>query len=911
LIRLPSELGERVGHGATIVVPSRQRAHGARLAHAAAHLRDGQRVWNSPDILTLEGWLTREIERCATTDLRLPRILSPAEEWLLWRTCAAEATGDLQLVNRGALAEGLRHSSALAADYRIDIAAVRESAGSEPALLRQVQQAVSERTRALGAASLASVLAQLPGIGDSRPVCLAGFLTLTPQLRAIAAARRASGCELTVAERDITRAGPPQVVLAADELQELERIAHWCRRRLEQQPDSRLLIVLGGSPGARERLATLIRQTLDPQGWLQHSQGERSAPSDALVVIEGGIPLASHPAVAHALSTLGWLGGQTGDFSELSEWLRAPYWTVPGSGARARLDLWLRERGPMQLELAELEAVLRHAPAELRTAARELHSRMATAAAVLRRGVASPRDWSQRFREALGAVGWPGDRSRSSADQQTVMRFHELLDEFGQLAAAVGSLSRESAIRLVSERAASISFRPADDDALVTITPMLADPVVRYDGIWVAGLHAETFPLPVQPDAFLPLSTQLAAGVPAASAQGRLQEAHALLAAWRAAADELVLSAPARTEDLELLPSPLLSPWRESRHAPHPGVVWLPARLRREGQLETLLDGAGAPWPTSQALPAGTRSLDLQNQCPFRAYAELRLGSTELGVPEPGIAPDVRGELLHAALQRLWDRLRESSALRELSPGQLEALIRRSVAEAADATWGRFSQRGLQDPGSRGLQLDAFAVTAHPPALARECRRAMLLIKRLCELELERAPFSMQATEFSSTLALAGAELHVRIDRVDRLHEGGCAILDYKSGRRIVADWYGERPSHPQLLAYLVAIGADVVAMATVNVTAREVRFEGIANTAELLPQLKGVVAPDGGEAGDAWALRQREWRSRIEQLAADFLAGRALVDPKPGACDFCHVASVCRIADRGAPESEEEAPDE
>jgi hypothetical protein len=173
------------------------------------------------------------------------------------------------------------------------------------------------------------------------------------------------------------------------------------------------------------------------------------------------------------------------------------------------------------------------------------------------------------------------------------------------------------------------------------------------------------------------------------------------------------------------------------------------------------------------------------------------------------------------------------------------------------------------------------------------------LIRALCAVERERAPFLVESTELDSNLTLKGAELRIRIDRVDGLEGGGRAILDYKSGRRTTADWYGERPSHPQLLAYLAALGDDVVAMATVNVTAREVRFDGIANSAELLPKVKGVEGAFGTDPVDAWPTRRAEWLVRVEQMAADFLAGRAVVDPKPGACDYCHVASICRIADR------------
>src|SRR6185437_9665984 len=290
-------------------------------------------------------------------------------------------------------------------------------------------------------------------------------------------------------------------------------------------------------------------------------------------------------------------------------------------------------------------------------------------------------------------------------------------------------------------------------------------------------------------------------------------------------------------------------------------------------------DDAGVAWSPQLPLPSGTRSLELQNQCPFRAYAELRLGSLELGVPEPGIAPDARGQLLHAALQQLWERLGDSRALLALSPEGLEELLTACI-------------------GSASAALEAAGESSIPPrALARERRRTLRLIRKLLAIERGRAPFRVRHTEYATRLRLAGQELRLRIDRLDALESGGLAILDYKSGRRATPDWYGDRPSHPQLLAYLAAVGEDVVALATVNVTAREVRFDGIAASEELLPKVAGVKGAEG-HSQDPWHARVGEWRSLVERLAGAFAAGQAAVDPKPGACDFCHVASVCRVGD-------------
>jgi RecB family exonuclease len=316
-------------------------------------------------------------------------------------------------------------------------------------------------------------------------------------------------------------------------------------------------------------------------------------------------------------------------------------------------------------------------------------------------------------------------------------------------------------------------------------------------------------------------------------------------------------------------------------------TTWLPEKLRRDGLTEFVDDTVGTSWDVSRALPSGTRSVELQNLCPFRSYAELRLGSRPLEAPEPGVAPDVRGQLLHKSLEKVWRALRSSDALCAQSDDSLGTLIRRCVDEAA---------LELMGPPPGGTRV---------PAEERECRRAVRLIHALCDLERNRTPFNVREMERDTVLQLAGAQLRLRIDRLDELASGGLAILDYKSGRPIPGDWYSERPSHPQLLAYLAAVGRETVAMATVSVTAREIRFDGVAAGSDLLPRVKAVEPPSLETPGDPWAIRQDEWLAKVEQLVSDFVAGRAIVDPRPKACEYCHVVSVCRISD-AAPDAVE-----
>ena len=883
MLRLSDKITFILENGGTLVVPSRQRAEAIRLAYAAAALDRRLAVWRTPDVLPLDAWRAREISRAAALDGDMPRLSSPAEEWVLWRNATEEATAGMPLVSQAPLAEALKRADQLASEFEIDTRALRNG-GAEQALLFRVRQRVMDEERTLGSSPAHRLAATLPALGDGRTVAFAGFGSLTPQLHALVEARRAHGLDTLLLETPAATVsqGSRRVVRPDDSAAELEEIASWCRERIADQPDARLLVMLPGSPSPRQRLVSLIHQALDPARSLSSAAGG----PEALAAIEGGEPLGSRPMVAQALGSLHWLVDGS-DFEGFSEWLRSPYWHSPRSSERHRLDLWLREHASLEPDVPQLLALLQRVPSSLEPAAGELSARIGRAMQKLGRASGSPREWSERLHGALDALGWPGERQRDSNEQQTCERLLDLLKELGSLAPATGTLTRNEAIRWLTELAGRTAFSPASGDALVTVSPLLCDPIAHYDGIWVAGLNAEAWPQSVQPDPFLPLQAQRTAGVPAASAAGRLEQARELMAAWNAAAAELVLSAPCRAQDMELLPSPLLAEPEIGTGPTGPAPAWLPSKLRREGMTESILDVEGVPWPAGVPLPAGTFSLQLQNECPFRAYAELRLGSSPLEAPQPGIEADVRGRLLHLSLEKLWSRLRDSRALQSLSDPECDALIAECVDEAADFLW-------RTEPGA--------------PPQVRERRRTRRLISALCALERERFPFNVAHTELESLLRLGEAELRLRIDRIDALEAGGSVILDYKSGRRTPADWYGERPSHVQLMAYLAAIGGDVRAMATVNVTAREVRFDGIAAAADLLPKVARVEGEGEGEGEgdvDVWPVRVGEWRAILEKLAGEFVSGWAAVDPKPGACDYCHVASLCRIAERGAVQEE------
>src|SRR5207244_5303664 len=177
--------------------------------------------------------------------------------------------------------------SELAAQFRIPLGAQGE--GSESDILCRAQRAFDERCRDFRATSLAALLERLAdrgtagrGTAGRGALELRGFDTVPPPLGATVGTSTAEPRESAEPRGPV--AAEPKVLRAEDTREELERIAGWCRERLLARADARLLVVLPGAAGARERLAALVCQALDAAGAL----GGSRAPSS--VAVEGGQP---------------------------------------------------------------------------------------------------------------------------------------------------------------------------------------------------------------------------------------------------------------------------------------------------------------------------------------------------------------------------------------------------------------------------------------------------------------------------------------------------------------------------------------------------------------------------------------------------------------------------------------------
>jgi probable DNA repair protein len=530
--------------------------------------------------------------------------------------------------------------------------------------------------------------------------------------------------------------------------------------------------------------------------------------------------------------------------------LRSPYWkgAEEERSRRAVQDAALRKEGRSPVSMtfrSGFEKELRRLPAEQ-----------------------SPSEWSRTFSRLLKQLGWPGDRPLSSEEHQAMEAWNRLLSTFATLDAVMVRLDRQAALAWLANLAASTKFQPENEGAPVQIAGLLEASGLRFDHLWVLGLHDEEMPPPAQPNPFLPLGLQRDRGLPHSSAQRELDFNRKLLARLSGSAPEVVFSYPQWEGDQPRGPSPLI---QVASAIPEPlAPRWIDL-IRASACSETMDDHIAPPLPIGRVQPGGTSMLKDMAACPFRAFAHNRLGARELEEPDLGLNAREKGTGVHRVLQKIWEELKCQENLLALNPPELQELIACSIEEA------------LEDDGRLGVRL--------------ERRRLQRLLMEWFEIEKARPPFRVLESEEKRQVTIGGLNISTRIDRVDELPDGRHVIIDYKTGDVNGNVWSGERLDEPQVPLYCIGTESAVAGAAFAQIRTGDVVLKGVAEHDEL-----GKISPMKGLKDARMRSLIDEWNRSLHKLGDAFRNGAAGVDPKEkSTCQYCRLPALCRIHDNHA----------
>ena len=847
-------------------------------------------AWPTPTVLPWQIWLQQRWEDALLlAEEALPLLLDEHQASILWQQVLARHPQPV--LSTSALVRQLEKSWRLLHDWRLSMDDPGFMDGGDAEVFRTLARAFSREcarrgflTRAEMPARLAGLLAQgacaLPG-----EILLMGFSVITPAQQALLEALRQRGVRVRIV-RLKGKDARPRLLQAADPAQELALAAAWARRLLLEQPSLSLGIVVPDLQNRHDEVEDCMNRVLEPGSLLPGNRPSRVAWNISL-----GRPLADYPPVNAALGLLGLFHGRQ-PLEQVESLLRAPYVAAGETEImpRAWLVHRLRETGRENFDLGDL---LYHASArdpetgEPRPWNCPRLARCLARLQALRKetgqGARLPGQWAALFRDWLEAGEWMAETALDSADYQVVERWKRLLAEFRKLDLVAASLSPGQALKTLGRMARDSLFQPSHAPAPLQVLGLFEATELHFDRLWVMGMHETAWPVAPDPDPFIPLSLQRGLGMPGSDAARELGLARDMISGLESAANDVIFSHALMDGAEELQPTPLLD------HCPRLGPEDMGLRafddwerqITNSGELETLNED---PAPVVQNRVRGGASLFRhQSRCPFRAFAEYRLGAGSFPSVHGGLDAAQRGSLLHRALDLFWEQTGDQRTLLSLKDEDLLARVRVCVSSALAEFEGQ--QPGLLGPRGRSI----------------EDQRLQTLILNWLEKEKSRAPFRVIGREARFTGSAPGVDYRLYVDRIDELEDGRQVLLDYKTGRVSPAAWFGERPDDPQLPLYSTVLDTgNTAAVAFAQLRPDGCAFRGVVAEAGLLP---GLPASRGArevrEATEDWPRVLEQWRQTMDGLAQAFSQGRAEVDPKNGittcTASYCELMSLCR----------------
>ena len=890
---LPSSLRDALKSGTTLVTPNNRLARRIAALYDGAQRTGGHVVWDAANVLPWSAWLERLWQDVAASGAApLANCITPAQTAFLWKRIVE--ADRLPLIDEEGLATLASDAWSLVHAWGAGGASWRGWSGGDDdqqAFARWADRFAAglTATDAIDRAQLPDWLVQhAPRVAAWRgvSVTLAGFIEMTPQQARLVDALVRAGMSVAHCESVGAAPGLAQRVIATTPRDEVTRALQWARGHILRDPGATVGIAIEDFGSRREEVRALAEEILCPALQLPGREDAARPYNLSLGAALSTVPLATTAidliALAHAPLPIG----------RAAALLRSPYLTA-GSGdwiRRSQLERdWLGE-GRNDTALDDVIAGLARVDHVLGERWREARDRLR------RPSSATAREWTTFWRAWIEAMGWPGDRTLSSAEWQARNAWDELLAQFATLGRIAQRIRASEALAALRALAREHIFQPESAGAPVQILGTLEAAGLPLDALWVTGLASEVWPPSPRPNPLLPLAWQRERNAPHATAARELAYAESLTAQWARGAPDVVFSFAANVDDHVRSISRLVRPDIPLAEEAMPTQASRAPAPRND--LEALRDDDAPHVAPGTRIRGGTALIAAQSDCPFQAMARFRLAADRWPDPVAGLTPFERGKLMHAALASFWRDVRDQAALASLSPEALAA----HIGAAADAAMAEL-------PAARWRRV--------PPAVraAEPARIASILHAWIDAYERPRPAFSVEATEARRGLVLGGLDLDFRVDRIDLLASGGSAIIDYKTGpAQTPAKWFDARPQAPQIGLYVLAERGQaperpVRAAAYAQLKAGELEVRGIAADADAWPELRAPADLRSAELVD-WPAIEAYWQRTLAALAREVRDGHAEVAPRDPrkVCPNCGRQPLCRIgatvADDALPEN-------
>lgn len=855
-----------------VVTPNERLAREYRSAYDQAQAASGVQAWPTLICMSLRQLLLREFTGQQDLGDNGKKIISSANLLLRFQTTAPEGAEHLTPIALQAWE--------LVRRYNIDLAHLSMNSGRSKLFTDwalEVNKLI--KTDEAVEADIAQLLAQ-QDISLSKPVLLIAFEHLTPAETVFLENLRANtGVQCLVSEDHVVpftsftlatllSAQPPEpapLIGFNSFAEELAAAAYWSKRILNEVPDSRIGVVI---PSLVQDYAMVQRQfavTLNPLSGSAMPKFDMS----------GGTALSSQPVWLHASTLLDWCD-QSANPNTILKLADSPFLELPWCKT-------LNANWPNFLRRNITPQDLKHL-----ASAQEASSLIALLEQLPKR--ANIRTWIGHIRALLKTANWPRLSNINSIQYQAAQSIFTQLDNLANLQYQK-QLSFRQALNFITFNLEQKPFAPQRQASPIQVLGLLETTGLSFSHLWICGMSASNFPSTSQLNPFIPRSVAEEFGLPRCNQEQELAFAQRTLGHWRSCGAELHFSYTRMENDSPQLPSKLVldaiaddgnthttSATVTGTKQPAAYSLRHPLMINQGANLELVEDALGTRL-TQPHIKGGTGILKNQANCPFKAFATSRLG-----LKQPRDAKDFldaldRGNSLHKILENLMRIYSDSDAIKQISTAEIEKQCRLVLK----------THRGL--PNS---------------FIENEVWRIVDLVQQWLALEAQRRPFKISGIEQNFELDLGGTTFSLKIDRVDQVDEQE-VIIDYKSNSNTVNGALSEPISDPQLPAYAL-LSDKVAGVYFASIKDQKVNVDGIADPSGNLvasnskgfsiknPDGKNINSADGSTSQVSWQEKVTQWQLELTELAQDIALGKADVAPRKGACEYCHLTSLCRI---------------
>ncbi len=892
---------QALDQGACVITATRRLSYELKTAYDQQQLQLKKKVWPTARVFTWDTWMnTLWQEASAYTaqfvlnNAQLQQLLSEIIELDLNSHGAQTEHGLAALWNIPATARTALEAWQLCHQWRISYSALQSGEQADHARFGRWATRLYARLQEQNWISPAQLADRLPelGINARQDIMLFGFDYLNTQQHHFAEFYRQQGAELTQINSENIAANQLYHCSFDSTAAEWQQIGAWARDKLLDDPHTKIGIITPDTNSIRAVAEKSLREQLTPTYFEQPG-------TDPFHFSMGG-SLAEQPLIHSALACLDLLGEL--EYKHLSAIFLSNFWgSETEQLLRAQIAIDLRRKIAYRFDLYDLTGTLSNLQKhpidhdeQAHTPLEKLLGKLTTLQSIKsnNRGRQTLSSWRELFKSCLHTLGWPAPKLDSD-EFQALQSWEQCLDEWIKLDTVCKPVSLSQAQQSLNSFCRETIFQPrAQTQVPVQIMGVLEAAELDFDSVWLAGFDEQAWPVLASANPFIPINSQIDAGIPEARLSLQSELADIKTGQLCALSTEIIFSHACIQGDVELGVSPVFPEPDPSQPVKLPAVFSLDEALQiATPSLQSRHDDIGAPFRETSTR-GGSGLIQKQSVCPFSAYARYRLNADEDNEPEIGMDSLERGSLLHRLLETIWQELRDSNTLREhIQQGTLDELIQ------------RHTQKPLKYYSAHSGLGEGFRQA--------ETLRIHALIAQWLDLEAQRPAFNVIATELAFEHCINGLTLALTLDRIDQLNATGTGansqlLIDYKSGNCSINDWEGPRPAQPQLPLYFLALeqsapSTRVDALSFAQVKLGQCQFTGISRLDDMLPEVKSLEMLAGNtslkkDIGE-WPRLKPLWEARIRKLVEDYQQGLAHVDPKsPQSCHFCNFSPLCRI---------------